>query len=144
MQAILAGYILWLLVCAAAVWRGGALRVVGLAMLVAIVDTPLLRDRRSPLGMQTGILAVDIALMIVFVGVHLEARHRWSLFAAAFQVLETLTHIARLIDGRIHARSYEISLLIWSLANLAAVAAGVIAPAFRPRTRLGARPDGPG
>lgn len=131
MSAAAFGYVVWAVVCVGALLLGGALRIASVAMLLAIFATPLLQAHKPPPGIEYGIFAVDLALLAVFVGLYLERRHRWLLFATAFQLLETLTHAARLIDIRIHSRSYQLTMLIWSIANLTAVFVGAMVTAWR-------------
>jgi hypothetical protein len=111
-------------VALAAFWKGGwSERTAAGAFILAWLATPLLRDR-SWIGTQWGGFAIDIVFLAVLVGVALRSRRYWPLFAAAFQLLAVLTHLARIIDPHVHVWAYITAGVIWTYLTLFAIALG--------------------
>ena len=103
------------LISGAALWRGGrAERVIALANLGAWGASLLLENRTNWLDPQWGVLLVDIAFLAVLLAFALRNAATWLLFAAAFQLLSVVTHVAIMVDGGVRARAYFQGLAIWS------------------------------
>jgi len=114
------------LISAAALWRGGrAERVIALANLGAWGASLLLENRSNWLDPQWGVLLVDIAFLGVLLAFALRNAANWLLFAAAFQLLSVVTHIAIMVDGGVRARAYFQGLAIWSYLVLFSLGVGV-------------------
>ncbi len=95
------------LVCAAAVWRGGRPEKIG-AFLIAVgwILSPFVEQRVSWYEPQLGILAVDVAAMVGFVLLAYHYSRYWPIWAAAFQAVTILTHLAFLVNPRALYRAY--------------------------------------
>jgi hypothetical protein len=133
--------IVWL-ACMSAVslfafWAGGRPeRVVAAANLAAWVGTFLAYDRLRFGDVQLGVLLVDAAFLAVLVWVALTARRWWPLFAAAFQLLGLVIHLATELDSGIVLLTYLRGLMIWSYLVLAALALGASSAWRRRRAGL--------
>lgn len=80
---------------------------------------------------QWGILAVDGGLLALYVYLALRTSRYWPLFAAAFQLLAVLTHIARALDTAVSGWAYMTAGLVWSYLVIATVGYGAwTAPYF--------------
>lgn len=120
-----------LLVSAFALWRGGWVeRLVALVNVAAWLATMTVQDRLGwidPLNWvdpQWGVLAVDVAFALFLLGLATSKDRTWLLFAAAFQALGVVTHIAMMVDDGFRARTYLTGLIIWSYLVLASLGAG--------------------
>jgi hypothetical protein len=114
-----------LLTCAAALWRGGwPERIAAGAVVVASFASPFLLNPHAWFDPQWGIFAVDIGLLAVFLGLTVRTTRTWVLFAAAFQLVNVITHLAMLADNSVAPLPYRRGLVIWSYLVLAALAAG--------------------
>ena len=125
-----------LLVCGAAAIRGGwPERTVAGALLVqfaiGFLGTILLHvwegggaEGYKPLPAGT-ILAVDIVTLAVLWGVAVRARPPWTLFAAAFQLLATLTSVVNSMSGGLNYVAYATAqnMLWWMMLGALAYGA---------------------
>ncbi len=112
-------------VSAFALRRGGRVeRTVALANLGAWIASLLVENRSNWLDPQWGVLIVDVSFLSILLYFALRERANWLLFAAAFQLLSVLTHVAILIDAGVHARAYIQGLIIWSYLVLLSLAVG--------------------
>ena len=113
-------------VCGFAFWRGGwPERIVAGALAAASFSSPFLLNPRNWFDPQWGIFVVDTGLLAVLLGLTVITRRTWVLFAAAFQLLNVITHLAMLVDGSVAPLPYRRGLVIWSYLVLAALACGV-------------------
>lgn len=87
--------------------QGGAL------LLGAALATPLLQTQMFG-GVEFGVAAVDITLLGGLLWLAFTSDRRWPVFAAAFQALGALTHIARFAAGPVHGDVYGHLLVLWS------------------------------
>lgn len=111
-------------VAAAAVWFGGrAERAVAAGFVVAWIATPVVRDPHWDAPQWAGI-AIDVLFFVFLSAVALRTRRYWPLFAAAFQLLAVLTHVARIIDPGVRAWAYYTAGIIWTYMTLLALAIG--------------------
>jgi hypothetical protein len=112
-------------VSAFALLRGGRVeRTVALANLGAWIASLLVENRSNWLDPQWGVSIVDVSFLAILLYFALRERPTWLLFAAAFQLLSVLTHVAILIDAGVHARAYIQGLIIWSYLVLFSLAVG--------------------
>jgi hypothetical protein len=117
-------------VCALAAWRGGRdERTAALGLLVGSLLSKVLYAHH---GEQTewGVLAVDTALLGVLTWVALSSSRYWPLFAASFQLLAVVIHVARIADRSLSGCAIAIG--TWNArrdrAQLAASADPRVAP----------------
>lgn len=116
--------ILMFLVSGFALWRGrGPERVIALANLAAWILTPL-TYRTVLLDPQWGVFIVDAMFFGVLVWFAVTTDRNWLLFAAAFQLLAVVTHIAIAVDPGVRTLAYFRALVIWSYLVLGALAIG--------------------
>lgn len=120
-----------LLISAFALWRGSAIeRLVAIANILAWTTTMVVQDRLSwanPLSWvdpQWGVLTVDAAFAILLLMLAARKDRTWLLFAAAFQVLGVVTHVAMIVDDGFRAQTYLSGLIIWSYLVLASLGVG--------------------
>lgn len=99
---------------AVALWRGGRQeRLAANGLVVGWLLSKLLYRYQ---GGQTewGILAVDVGLFALLVWIALRSARHWPLFAAGFQLLGVITHLAISVDTRVHGWAYITASIIWS------------------------------
>ena len=87
------------------------------------VASALLKDRHFS-GPQWGAFAIDTANLILFLFVALRSGRYWPLFAAAFQLLAVVTHVASTVDRRLSAWASITASVIWTYLILGALAVG--------------------
>jgi hypothetical protein len=129
-------YQLLLLACwAYALLRGGAPEKVGTTILVigsylTMAAASVFHTRFRSL--ETGILIVDLFCVAAFLALALRAERFWPLWVAAFQIVGTAGHGARLVDPDIVGRTYAFMLAIWSYPMILLMLIGT----WRHRRRL--------
>jgi hypothetical protein len=107
-----------------ALWRGRRPeRVAAASMVLAWVLTVATYDRLA-INPEWGLIAVDGVLFLVLLGVALTSSRYWPLFAAGFQLLGVITHVARQLDPKVGAWAYITAGVIWSYLVLIALAVG--------------------
>lgn len=112
-------------VCGAAIWRGGRPeRAIAIIWTLGWLISREVYDYRNWIDPQWSVLVVDAVLLAVFVGFACRTDRNWLLFAAAFQLLNVVTHAAIIADDGVRARAYVYGLIIWSYLVLAALAVG--------------------
>jgi hypothetical protein len=118
------GITLFSAVCGAAMWKGGAPERLTAAWLVlGWAATLLLRDPRWP-HLQWGTLTIDVAFFVFLLVLALRTDRFWPIFAAGFQFLAVLTHLARLLDREMGSWVYLTADIIWTYLILFALAVG--------------------
>jgi hypothetical protein len=119
------------LVSGYALWRGEEPeRLASIANVAAWLATLVVQARTS-LDSETAMLWVDAAFLAFLLWQALTRDRVWLLFAAAFQLLAMVTHLASLADAEVGALAYLKSLAIWGYLFLAALGAGTFAVARR-------------
>jgi hypothetical protein len=73
---------------------------------------------------QWGVISVDAVVLILLVILSLRSERWWPLWAAGFQLLALITHIARLVDPHVGAWAYITAALIWGYMLVAALGVG--------------------
>lgn len=118
------GIVIGWTVAAAALWKGGwSERLAAAGFLAAWLVTPLLRRGGWEGPAWTG-FGVDAAFLALLLFVAMRSRRYWPLFAAAFELLSVLTHVARLIDPGVRAWAYATADAIWTYLLLTALSVG--------------------
>jgi len=113
-------------VCAgAAVWGRRDERIAAAALFVGWLLTVAVYSHR---GLQTewGILAVDAAVMAVLTWVALTTRRYWPIFAASFQLLAVIIHLARVVDPSLGGWAYITAEIIFGYWLAGAIGVGVL------------------
>lgn len=107
--------------CGLAVWRGRDEERLAVAGLLANWALCLVVYRTSEQA-QFAVLIFDALLMCLYLAIAFRTRRYWPLFAAAFQVLMVLTHLARVADAAVSGWAYLTALLVWSYLGLLTLA----------------------
>ncbi len=100
---------------------------------------PSSRDDQQTLGAQSGVLVVDILLLLILLYLALTADRWWTMAAAAFQGVSALVHLAAAIDRQIIPRAYYVagSLLSYLVMGALRSGSGTRADARIPPGRAG-------
>jgi hypothetical protein len=73
---------------------------------------------------ETGILVIDVALLVGLVILALRSDRFWPMWAAAFQLVGTMVHVASMTETGDFAWAYAVGLLFWSYPVLIALMVG--------------------
>lgn len=107
--------------------RGGwSERVVATAFISAWLISRFVYDYNDWIDPQWAVLAVDGGLLVALVVVALVANRTWLLFAAAFQLVAVVVHVAIMADPTVRALPYVRGLVIWSYLTQAALLVGTL------------------
>jgi len=113
------------IVCGGALWKGGwAERAVAGGFLLSWFADAVLKDHRFA-GPQWASFVSDSAFFLLILWVALRSGRYWPLFAAAFQLLEVVTHAASIVARHLSAWAYITANVIWTYLLLGALAVGV-------------------
>ncbi len=115
--------VLFCVFVAALLTGGGEEKAASAALAADVIFTFLLRDRSWP-HVQWTEFAFDVLLLALLVGIALRSAKFWPLAAAAFQLLATLTHVAKMVDPKVHQWAYLTAIVIWTYALIATLAVG--------------------
>ena len=129
MERVFLFTILLLLASGYAVARGGAPeRVVGLSFLLAFALSLLFQQPMAArfVGVEWGILTVDLVLLVILLGVALHADRFWPLWVTALHALGTGGHMVRGVDLGIEPVAYAILLASWSYPMVLLLALGTM------------------
>lgn len=111
--------------CVFAFLKGGWEEQVATAALVANVAMTWLLEATRPPHLTWACLAIDAVLLLALVGLALRSATAWPMMAASCQLLDTLTHVAVLVDPRIDGWTYWTSIIVWTYALMITIAVGV-------------------
>lgn len=110
--------------CGAALWKGRLdERMTAAALLMAALLSPMVETRAFAVP-EVGVLVIDAVLLIFLVGLALVSDRFWPMWAAAFQIVGTLTHLARFVDPSIWPTAYMTAEAFWAYPVLAALGVG--------------------
>ncbi|HYE45358.1 MAG TPA: hypothetical protein VEA44_06245 [Caulobacter sp.] len=122
---MLVGMLAMALACGYALWKGDKpVRWCGGLIAAAWVGSWLLQDRANILSPQYAVAALDVVLVLAFVGLMLRFRRPWLVVASASQLLTAATHWAFVLDPRIAALGFMTAYYAWSYATLLALVWG--------------------
>lgn len=122
--------------CGLAVWRGRWVeRIAAAAMAAAWFVSPLVQDEQQALGAQSGVLVVDILLLLVLLYLALTSDRWWTMAAVAFQGIGALVHLAAAIDRQIIPRAYYVAGSLLSYLVMGALLVGAWNAGRRDRLR---------
>jgi len=114
-----------LLVSGFAWWRGGwPERTVAVANVAASLLNGLAQNHHDWVDPQWGDLIIDLLFLGLLVWLALKSDRHWPMWAAAFQLLGVITHIAMLADRRIGGWAYVTGGIIWSYLILGTLGVG--------------------
>lgn len=133
--------LLWLGVSVYALWRGGQPeRFVALMFLVAAPLSSALYSTGRWHGMQLGIFAVDIVMLILLLAIAFRANRYWPIGIAAMQVLQVIGHLLKLADPQMLTVIYWVSAVVWAYPMLLLLLLGTVRHRNREK-RLGPEPS---
>ncbi len=116
----LIGDCIYAIVCLpAAIWGRRPERLVAAALISEVLATFIAQDHSRMQAVQYALFFMDAALLGYFLWVAMTSDARWVLFAAAFQLLDVATHLAKMIDPRVGGWAYLTALMIWGYAVIA-------------------------
>jgi hypothetical protein len=107
-------------------WRGGRdERVAAIALAIGVVLTKAVYVHQ---GQQTewGLLAVDAVLLAVLVWIALVSSRYWPIFAAAFQFLAVVIHLARMADPSLSGWAYISAEILFGYLLAGAIVVGTV------------------
>jgi hypothetical protein len=112
------------LVCGGALWKGDwEERLTATVLLANFAISLFMRDNSWPRFQATAFVA-DLATLGFFLGVALRSTKFWPMGAAAFQLLATLTHVAKMMDPLLHQWAYFTAIIIWTWLILVSLGVG--------------------
>ncbi len=121
------------LACGFALWRGGGPeRRAAIAIAVAWIGSMVV-DVDAWRGVQWGIMAIDVLLLVYLGALTVASRRVWLLFATAIQLLIVATHFAFVFDSAVGNLGFFSAYYLWSWLELACLVWGA---AVAPRSRL--------
>jgi hypothetical protein len=106
----------------AVLWGGRDERLTAGAFFIATTLSWLLDNQYQ--GTQIDVLAVDFGLLLGLLGLALTSDRFWPMYAAAFQLVGTVVHVASMTETGDFAWAYAVGLIFWSYAVVAALLAG--------------------
>lgn len=110
-------FTLLLAICGYALWRGHRdERIVAAACLIATLAT---RYVISPPGtrydnIETGLMLVDVGMLITFVFIALRSDRFWPLWVAGLQLTMTMAHVLKAVDLELLPKAYAAAAIFWS------------------------------
>lgn len=132
---------LLLAVTAYALMRGDRdARITALACIGATVGTMIVL---SPLivryaSVETGVAAIDVAVLIVFVAVAVQSTRFWPLWISGLQLTTTLAHVIKIIEPELLNVAYAAAMRFWSYPILLILAVGTYRTRYK--TKAAATP----
>lgn len=122
--------------CLYGLWRGRLPeRITAVALMLAWIATQIVNSK-SAISPEYGMLAVDLILLIVLVGLALLSGRRWLMVASACHLLTVGDHVAMMLDMRILTYAYRTVMVIWGYAVILAMVLGTYFEAEPERRRL--------
>lgn len=101
------GGLIMVSVCVFALWQGDQPERVGAgAYLLAWLLTLVIQNDAQLTSLQPPMLAIDVVVLGIFVGLAWKSHKTWPLWAAAFQLLATMAYFVPMVDARLPAWSY--------------------------------------
>jgi hypothetical protein len=110
--------------CGVALWLGRSNeRLTAVVLLACAIASPMVETSEFARP-EPGILLIDGLLLVYLIALALRSDRFWPLWAAGFQVVGTLIHVARLVDSTIWPSAYATAGVFWGYPVLAALALG--------------------
>lgn len=92
------------------------------AFVIATLVSRLVQQNYS--HTETGVLAVDFVLLGGLLVLALKSDRFWPMYAAAFQFVGALVHVASMAEQGAYAWAYAVGLVFWSYPVMFALMAG--------------------
>ena len=110
--------------CGTALWLGrNSERWTAIVLILASIAS-LIAQSSKFFQPESGILLIDLALLSYLVWLALRSDRFWPMYAAGFQIIGTLIHVARITDDSIFQSAYATGQILWSYPVLLTLAAG--------------------
>lgn len=110
-----------------ALWRGrGDEKIAaGVALLATIITQfvippPSLRYN----GLHSGLIAIDMAVLVVFVAIALRSNRFWPLWVAGLQLTNSMAHLMKGIEADLLPQAYAAAAVFWSYPILLIILVG--------------------
>jgi hypothetical protein len=100
-------------------------RIGALAIGLAAVASPLVQDS-SFVGLNLGLLLVDLALLTLLLWLVFASDRYWPMFAAGFHLTGTLIHAFPGLVARLHPDAYADAIAVWAYPVLLSLLAGTL------------------
>ena len=88
-------------------------------------------------------LGLDAVLLLYLIGLALRSTKAWPMMAASCQLVDTLTHVAALVDPRVRAWSYLTTIIVWTYALMITIFVATLNHWRAQRYPASARPEAP-
>ena len=126
---ILTTYFVWntamVAVAAYALWRGSRVEAfVGLVSVAAALLSAVIHHGATGHQTRWDVLAVDVGFFLILLVLVLKSDRIWLLFAAAFQLLQIVIHLAIMADGGVRSLAYVNGLGVFSYGVLLSITVG--------------------
>lgn len=116
--------VIMLATCGAALWFGRDSERWTAIVLISSAVASLIAQSSKFFQPESGILMIDLALLAYLIWLALRSDRFWPLYAAGFQIIGTLIHVARITDDSIFQSAYATGQILWSYPVLLTLAAG--------------------
>ena len=110
--------------CFTALWYGRNSERCTAVVLVCAAVASLLASSSRFFQPESGIMLIDLALLSYLIWLAMRSDRFWPLYAAGFQIIDTLIHVARITDDSIFQSAYATGQILWSYPVLLTLAAG--------------------
>lgn len=123
--------------------RGGAPeRLVALVMIIGVTLTPIVANPASRrfYGVETGLLTLDLLILLAFVAIALRANRFWPMGIVALHSMSVLGHFMKFGDPRLIRSAYMVMLAFWIYPQLLLLVLGTLRHLQRVQ-RTGADPS---
>lgn len=110
--------------CGVALWLGRDSERWTALVLVTSAIASLLAQTSKFFQPESDILLIDLALLSYLIWLAMRSDRFWPLYAAAFQIIGTLIHVARITDDSIFQSAYATGQILWSYPVLLTLAVG--------------------
>ncbi len=131
--------IAWVSVCAFALIKGEREeRIGGGALLIGWLGTMTVQQEIGLARSALPVMAIDVVLLLVLLGLSWRSERTWPIWASAFQLITVLVHIVTLADLRIGIIAYLSAVAVATYGLLICLAIGTFwawqeREAIRPR-----------
>jgi hypothetical protein len=100
-----------------------------LAAAACLIASVLTHFAVSPLqvrysGIEGGLVAIDIAMLVVFVAIALRSHRFWPLWVAGLQLTMSMAHVMKAVDLQLMPRAYAAAAVFWSYPILLIIFVG--------------------
>ncbi|WP_343343846.1 hypothetical protein WJT74_08875 [Sphingomicrobium sp. XHP0239] len=104
------------IVCAYALWRGGVEeRVVAVTSIAASLFTLFVippKDVRYD-QIEWGVMAIDLVVLVIYVGLALRSRRFWPLWVAGIQLTTSFAHAVKAMNFDLLPSAYAVAAQFW-------------------------------